>query len=70
MIALKWPMAHPEDDHIGLAPAEALLREIGMDCYATEFTHALLRGDGIPFQGLKLPPGSTLDETKRKNVKE
>ncbi|HVZ39478.1 MAG TPA: phage portal protein [Candidatus Kapabacteria bacterium] len=70
MIPLKWPVAHPEDEHIGLAPVEALLREIGMDRYATEFTHSLLRDDGIPFQGLKLPPGSTLDEQKRKNVKE
>jgi phage portal protein BeeE len=70
MIPLKWPVAHPDDEHIGLAPAESLLREIGMDRYATEFTHAFLRDDGIPFQGLKLPPGSTLDETKRKNVKE
>ncbi len=70
IIALKWPVAHPTDPHIGLAPAEALLREVGMDRSASAYMASLLRDDGIPFQALKLPPGSQLDPERRKQIKE
>ncbi|MBS1914612.1 MAG: phage portal protein [Bacteroidetes bacterium] len=70
MIVLRWPVAHPEDDGIGMAPVEALARELGMDLFATTFVFDLLRDDGIPFQALKLPPGCSLDPTQRAAVKE
>ncbi|HVZ41302.1 MAG TPA: phage portal protein [Candidatus Kapabacteria bacterium] len=70
MIVLRWPVAHPEDDGIGMAPVEALARELGMDLYASTFIFDLLRDDGIPFQALKLPPGCSLDPTQRAAVKE
>lgn len=70
VIALKWPVAHPEDDGIGLAPAEALLKELGMDRYATAFAHQLLTDDGIPFQALKLPMGATMGTEERAMVKQ
>jgi HK97 family phage portal protein len=58
------------DHRLGLSPIKRLVREIGSDQSATQFTDALLRNFGIPGLVVHVPQGASLNEEQAESLKQ